>query len=124
MTRKQLAGEIFSKRSYLCVGLDTDPSKIPAHLKSSEDPVFEFNRQISDATKDLCVGYKINTAFYEAQGLKGWAALEKTVKYIPSSHFTIADAKRGVIGTTSSQYPKAFFEALPFDSITVDLFLG
>ena len=124
MTRKQLVGEIFSKRSYLCVGLDTDPSKIPAHLRSLEDPVFEFNKQIIDATKDLCVGYKINTAFYEAQGLKGWMALEKTVKYIPSTHFTIADAKRGDIGNTSSQYAKAFFEALPFDSITVAPYMG
>jgi orotidine-5'-phosphate decarboxylase len=124
MTRKQLVGEIFSKRSYLCVGLDTDPSKIPAQLHSLEDPVFEFNKQIIDATKDLCIGYKINTAFYEAQGLKGWSALEKTVKYIPSSHFTIADAKRGDIGNTSSQYAKAFFEALPFDSITVAPYMG
>jgi orotidine-5'-phosphate decarboxylase len=124
MTRKQLVGEIFSKRSYLCVGLDTDPSKIPAHLRSLEDPVFEFNKQIIDATKDLCVSYKINTAFYEAQGLKGWVALEKTVKYIPSTHFTIADAKRGDIGNTSSQYAKAFFEALPFDSITVAPYMG
>jgi orotidine-5'-phosphate decarboxylase len=124
MTRKQLVGEIFSKQSYLCVGLDTDPSKIPAHLKLTADPVFEFNKQIIDATKDLCVSYKINTAFYEAQGLKGWAALEKTVAYIPSTHFKIADAKRGDIGNTSSQYARAFFETLPFDSITVAPYMG
>jgi orotidine-5'-phosphate decarboxylase len=124
MTRKQLVEEIFSKQSYLCVGLDTDPLKIPVHLRSLEDPVFEFNKQIIDATKDLCVSYKINTAFYEAQGLKGWAALEKTVNYIPSTHFKIADAKRGDIGNTSSQYAKAFFEALPFDSITVAPYMG
>jgi orotidine-5'-phosphate decarboxylase len=124
MTRKQLVGEIFSKQSYLCVGLDTDPSKIPAHLKLTTDPVFEFNKQIIDATKDLCVSYKINTAFYEAQGLKGWAALEKTVAYIPSTHFKIADAKRGDIGNTSSQYARAFFETLPFDSITVAPYMG
>jgi orotidine-5'-phosphate decarboxylase len=124
MTRKQLVGEIFSKQSYLCVGLDTDPSKIPAHLKLTADPVFEFNKQIIDATKDLCVSYKMNTAFYEAQGLKGWAALEKTVEYIPSTHFKIADAKRGDIGNTSSQYARAFFETLPFDSITVAPYMG
>jgi orotidine-5'-phosphate decarboxylase len=124
MTRKQLVGEIFSKQSYLCVGLDTDPSKIPAHLKLTADSVFEFNKQIIDATKDLCVSYKINTAFYEAQGLKGWAALEKTVAYIPSTHFKIADAKRGDIGNTSSQYARAFFETLPFDSITVAPYMG
>jgi orotidine-5'-phosphate decarboxylase len=124
MTRKQLVGEIFSKQSYLCVGLDTDPSKIPAHLKLTADPVFEFNKQIIDATKDLCVSYKMNTAFYEAQGLKGWAALEKTVAYIPSTHFKIADAKRGDIGNTSSQYARAFFETLPFDSITVAPYMG
>ena len=124
MTRKQLVEEIFSKQTYLCVGLDTDPSKIPAHLRFTEDPVFEFNKQIIDATKDLCVSYKINTAFYEAQGLKGWAALEKTVEYIPSTHFKIADAKRGDTGNTSSQYARAFFETLPFDSITVAPYMG
>jgi orotidine-5'-phosphate decarboxylase len=124
MTRKQLAHEIFSKQSYLCVGLDTDPSILPAHLRSFEDPVFEFNKRIIDATKDVCVAYKINTAFYEAQGLKGWASLEKTVDYIPSTHFKIADAKRGDIGNTSSQYAKAFFETLPFDAITVAPYMG
>ncbi|HJW17826.1 MAG TPA: orotidine-5'-phosphate decarboxylase [Flavisolibacter sp.] len=124
MTRKQLVDEIFSRQSYLCVGLDTDLSKIPAHLRSLEDPVFEFNKRIIDATKDLCVAYKINTAFYEALGVKGWASLEKTVDYIPSTHFKIADAKRGDIGNTSSQYAKAFFETLPFDSITVAPYMG
>ena len=109
MTRKELADQIFSKRSYLCIGLDTDSEKIPKHLLSSADPVFEFNKQIIDATKDLCVSYKINTAFYEANGVKGWQSLEKTVNYIPSEHFKIADAKRGDIGNTSSQYAKAFF---------------
>ena len=87
MTRKELVEQIFSKRSYLCVGLDTDLEKIPRHLLSTADPVFEFNKQIIDATKDLCVSYKINTAFYEAMGVKGWEALEKTVNYIPQEHF-------------------------------------
>ena len=95
MTRQQLSEQIFFKKSYLCVGLDTDLTKIPVHLRSHKNAMFEFNRQIIDATKDHCVGYKINTAFYEAEGLKGWEALEQTVNYIPSSHFTIADAKRG-----------------------------
>lgn len=124
MTRKELTEQIRLKKSYLCVGLDTDLSKIPAHLQSHPDAVFEFNKAIIDATKDLCVAYKINTAFYEAMGLKGWEAMEKTVRYIPNEHFTIADAKRGDIGNTSSQYAKAFFETLPFDSITVAPYMG
>jgi len=124
MTRKELVEQIFSKRSYLCVGLDTDITKIPKHLLSASDPVFEFNKQIIDATKDLCVAYKINTAFYEALGVKGWEALEKTVNYIPSTHFKIADAKRGDIGNTSSQYAKAFFETMNFDTITVAPYMG
>jgi orotidine-5'-phosphate decarboxylase len=124
MTRKQLTEQIFLKHSYLCVGLDTDSTKIPKHLSSHPDPVFEFNRQIIDATKDLCVAYKINTAFYEAMGLKGWEALEKTVNYIPNEHFKIADAKRGDIGNTSAQYAKAFFETLHFDAITVSPYMG
>ncbi|MGN6166498.1 MAG: orotidine-5'-phosphate decarboxylase [Flavisolibacter sp.] len=110
MTRQQLVEQIFSKQTYLCVGLDTDRTKIPQHLQSHPDAVFEFNKQIIDATKDHCVGYKINTAFYEAEGVKGWETLEKTVNYIPSTHFTIADAKRGDIGNTSSQYAKAFLK--------------
>jgi orotidine-5'-phosphate decarboxylase len=124
MTRQQLVEQIRTKRSYLIVGLDTDVTRIPKHLLSAPDPVFEFNRQIIDATKDHCVGYKINTAFYEACGLPGWQAMEKTAAYIPSTHFKIADAKRGDIGNTSSQYAKAFFEALPFDAITVAPYMG
>ena len=124
MTRKELIEEIRKKKSYLCVGLDTDISKIPKHLQAHPDAVFEFNKQIIDATQDLCVAYKINTAFYEAMGLKGWEAMEKTVNYISRDHFIIADAKRGDIGNTSSQYAKAFFETLNFDAITVAPYMG
>lgn len=124
MTRKQLIEQIRLKRTYLCIGLDTDIEKIPQHLLSFADPVFEFNRQIIDATKDLCVSYKINTAFYESRGIRGWESLEKTVDYIPSSHLTIADAKRGDIGNTSLQYAKAFFETLDFDALTVAPYMG
>ena len=124
MTRQQLVEQIFKKRSYLCVGLDTDITKIPKHLLSEPDPVFAFNKAMIDATKDLCVAYKINTAFYEALGVKGWEAMEKTVRYIDDGHFKIADAKRGDIGNTSDQYAKAFFEALPFDAITVAPYMG
>ncbi len=112
------------KKSYLCVGLDTDIKKIPSHLLEDEDPVFAFNKAIIDATLDHCVGYKINTAFYEAMGVKGWETMEKTVRYIPDTHFKIADAKRGDIGNTSEQYARAFFETLPFDSITVAPYMG
>ena len=124
MTREQLVEQIFKKRSYLCVGLDTDLTKIPQHLLTGPDPVFTFNKAIIDATKDLCVAYKINTAFYEALGVKGWEAMEKTVQYIGNNHFKIADAKRGDIGNTSEQYAKAFFEMLPFDAITVAPYMG
>ncbi|HET9823821.1 MAG TPA: orotidine-5'-phosphate decarboxylase [Chitinophagaceae bacterium] len=124
MTRQQLVDHIFSKRSYLCVGLDTDITKIPKHVLSNSDPVFEFNKQIIDATKDLCVSYKINTAFYEALGVKGWESLEKTLRYMPQEHFKIADAKRGDIGNTSSQYARAFFETLNFDAVTVAPYMG
>lgn len=124
MTRQQLVGQIFKKRSYLCVGLDTDITKIPKHLLSEPDPVFAFNKAIINATKDQCVAYKINTAFYEALGVKGWEAMEKTVRYIGDEHFKIADAKRGDIGNTSDQYAKAFFETLPFDAITVAPYMG
>lgn len=128
MTRQQLVEQIFSKGTYLCVGLDTDIAKIPKHLLSYSDPMFEFNKQIIDATKHYCVSYKINTAFYEAEGLRGWEAMKKTVNYIPSSHFKIADAKRGDIGNTSSQYAKAFFNpeasGLNFDAITVAPYMG
>ncbi len=124
MTIPQLTEEIRNKQSYLCVGLDTDITKIPAHLLSAADPVYEFNRQIIDATKDHCVSYKINTAFYESRGARGWETMEKTVNYIPATHFTIADAKRGDIGNTSSQYAKAFFETLNFDAVTVAPYMG
>ena len=124
MTRQQLTEHIFFKSSYLCVGLDTDITRLPKHLQHHQDPVFEFNKEIIDATKDHCVAYKINTAFYEALGVKGWEALEKTVRYIPETHFKIADAKRGDIGNTSAQYAKAFFEALPFDAVTVAPYMG
>jgi orotidine-5'-phosphate decarboxylase len=124
MTRQHLVEQIRSKQSYLCVGLDTDITKIPQHLLAEPDPVFAFNKAIIDATQDLCVSYKINTAFYEAMGLKGWMAMEKTLNYIPKNIFTIADAKRGDIGNTSSQYAKAFFETLNFDSITVAPYMG
>src|ERR1700754_2047042 len=124
MTRQQLTARIRSTGSYLCVGLDSDRTKIPPHLLSFADPVFEFNRQIIDATKDHCVAYKINTAFYEADGVKGWETMEKTVNYIPATHFKIADAKRGDIGNTSSQYARAFFETLNFDAITVAPYMG
>ncbi|MEO6289873.1 MAG: orotidine-5'-phosphate decarboxylase [Ginsengibacter sp.] len=124
MTRQQLIDVIKEKKSYLCVGLDTDIDKIPACLQSKPGAIFEFNRQIIDATKDLCVAYKINTAFYEAMGIKGWEAVEQTVNYIPSTHLKIADAKRGDIGNTSSRYAKAFFEMLNFDAITVAPYMG
>ncbi|HUR66208.1 MAG TPA: orotidine-5'-phosphate decarboxylase [Chitinophagaceae bacterium] len=124
MTRQQLVEQIRKKRSYLCVGLDTDISKIPKHLLPEPDPVFAFNKAIIDATKDLCVSYKINTAFYEALGVKGWEAMERTVNYIGDEHFKIADAKRGDIGNTSDQYAKAFFDTMPFDAVTVAPYMG
>jgi orotidine-5'-phosphate decarboxylase len=124
MIRQQLVEQIFKKQSYLCVGLDTDIEKIPKHLLSNADPVFEFNKKIIDATKDLCVSYKINTAFYEAMGVKGWETLEKTANYISTEHFKIADAKRGDIGNTSLQYAKAFFETMNFDAITIAPYMG
>ena len=124
MTREQLVQQIHQKQSYLCVGLDTDITKIPKHLQSHPNAIVEFNKAIIDATKDVCVSYKINTAFYEAMGVTGWQAMEETVNYIPSTHFKIADAKRGDIGNTSSQYAKAFFETLNFDAITVAPYMG
>ena len=124
MTRQQLTEQIRTKGSYLCVGLDTDPAKVPRHLLSHADPVFEFNRQIIDATAAFCVSYKINTAFYESSGAKGWDTMERTASYIPSTHFRIADAKRGDIGNTSAYYAKAFFETLPFDAVTVAPYMG
>lgn len=124
MNRQQLVNEITSKKNYLCIGLDTDITKIPDHLRSHPDAVFKFNKAIIDSTKDYCVSYKINTAFYESMGIKGWEALEQTVNYIPSTHFKIADAKRGDIGNTSAQYAKAFFEIYQFDAITVAPYMG
>jgi orotidine-5'-phosphate decarboxylase len=124
MNRNELVEQIRKKKSYLCVGLDTDLAKIPTHLLTEEDPIFAFNKAIIDATLPYCVAYKINTAFYEAQGLKGWAALEKTVNYIPNTHFKIADAKRGDIGNTSTQYAIAFLKQLPFDAITIAPYMG
>lgn len=124
MTRDQLFAEIQRKRSYLCIGLDTDIKKIPPHLLHEEDPIFEFNRQIIEATQDLCVAYKPNIAFYEAHGPKGWVSLERTLGIIPDNIFTIADAKRGDIGNTSELYARAFFENLSFDSITVAPYMG
>lgn len=124
MTRKQLFEQILAKKSYLCVGLDTDLEKIPPHLLDLEDPIFEFNRQIIEATHDLCVAYKPNLAFYESLGLRGWAALQKTLAHIPNNQFTIADAKRGDIGNTSAMYAKAFFEQMSFDSVTVAPYMG
>ena len=124
MKRSELINEINGKKSLLCVGLDTDLNKIPEHLKDFDDPVFEFNKRIIDATKDHCVAYKPNIAFYESLGPKGWESLEKTVDYIPSSIFTIADAKRGDIGNTSKMYAKTFFEYFNFDAVTVAPYMG
>ncbi|HAR19663.1 MAG TPA: orotidine-5'-phosphate decarboxylase, partial [Cytophagales bacterium] len=119
MTRKQLVSQIRQKNSYLCVGLDTDIQKIPKYLLTSKDPLFEFNKQIIDATLPFCVSYKINTAFYEALGSKGWESLEKTAEYLPKETFNIADAKRGDIGNTTDMYAKAFFQNLHFDAVTI-----
>lgn len=124
MTRAELIEQIKKKQTYLCVGLDSDIEKLPKHLLTSSDPQFEFNKQIIDATLDHCIAYKINTAFYESRGVKGWETLERTVNYIPRTHFTIADAKRGDIGNTSSQYAKAFFETLDFNAVTVAPYMG
>lgn len=127
MTRHELFSIIKKKKSFLCVGLDTDITKIPAYLLGTEDPVFEFNKKIIDATHDLTVAYKPNMAFYETLGAKGWESLEKTINYINRNIpdvFTIADAKRGDIGNTSAMYAKAFLETLNFDSITVAPYMG
>ncbi|WP_333696619.1 orotidine-5'-phosphate decarboxylase [Flavobacterium sp.] len=127
MTTTQLIAQIHQKKSFLCIGLDVDLTKIPQHLLAKEDPIFEFNKAIIDATHDLCVSYKPNTAFYEAYGLKGWQSLQKTIQYINKYYpeiFTIADAKRGDIGNTSTMYAKAFLEDLKFDSVTVAPYMG
>jgi orotidine-5'-phosphate decarboxylase len=124
MNRQELITQIKNKKSFLCVGLDTDLEKIPAHLLETEDPIFEFNKAIIDATSDLCVAYKPNIAFYEALGPKGWESLKKTIDYIPSHCMTIADAKRGDIGNTSTYYAKTFFEYLNCDAVTVAPYMG
>lgn len=127
MTTTQLIEQIHQKKSFLCIGLDVDLTKIPQHLLATDDPIFEFNKAIIDATHDLCVSYKPNTAFYEAYGLKGWQSLQKTIEYINENYpeiFTIADAKRGDIGNTSTMYAKAFLEDLNFDSVTVAPYMG
>ena len=127
MNRQELIQQIKEKKSFLCVGLDSDPRKLPECLKNSDDPVFEFNKAIIDATAEYAVAYKPNLAFYEAQGLKGWISFEKTVEYLRANypeHFIIADAKRGDIGNTSSLYARAFFEDLKVDALTVAPYMG
>lgn len=124
MNKQELVSQIKSKKSYLCVGLDTDIKKIPSFLLKEKDPVFEFNKRIIDATYSYAVAYKPNIAFYEAMGAKGWESLEKTLEYIPKDIFTIADAKRGDIGNTSGLYARAFFENMNFDSVTVAPYMG
>ncbi len=124
MNYQELVTQIKQKKSFLCVGLDTDLAKIPTHLLETEDPIFEFNKQIIDATKEFCVAYKPNIAFYEMLGEKGWASLQKTIDYIPNTHFTIADAKRGDIGNTSLYYANTFFDTYKFDSVTVAPYMG
>lgn len=127
MNKQQLFEHICRKKSFLCVGLDTDIKKIPQHLLQDEDPIFAFNKAIIDATVDLCVAYKPNLAFYESLGIEGWKAFEKTVRYIKENHpdqFIIADAKRGDIGNTSEMYARSFFEHLDIDSVTVAPYMG
>jgi len=127
MKKEDLISQIKRKKSFLCIGLDTDINKIPKFLLDTDDPIFEFNKKIIDATNSYCVAYKPNIAFYESLGLNGWKALEKTINYINSYYpeiFTIADAKRGDIGNTSSMYAKAYFETLNFDSITINPYMG
>ena len=127
MIQEQLFRYIRKKRSFLCVGLDSEPDKIPQILLKGKDPVFEFNRRIIDATHKYAVAYKLNVAFYECNGAAGWITLEKTVRYIKENHpgiFVIADAKRGDIGNTSKMYAKAFFENMPFDAVTVAPYMG
>ena len=124
MTRQALTEQILKKGSYLCVGLDTDPDRLPPHLLSGPDPVVAFNKAIIAATQDLCVAYKLNTAFYERQGVDGWRALAATVQHIPAGHFIIADAKRGDIGNTALQYARTFFDTYGFDAVTVAPYMG
>ena len=127
MNKQELFNQIKKKKSYLCIGLDTDQEKLPAHLKNREDSVLQFNKAIINHTHQTCVAYKINTAFYEAQGIKGWKFLQDTAEYIKANYpeiFLIADAKRGDIGNTSKMYAKAFFEKMPFDAVTVAPYMG
>jgi len=124
MTRAELYQQIVEKQSFLCVGLDTDINRIPKINYHSNDPIFEFNKKIIDATKDLCVAYKPNIAFYESMGAVGWLSLQKTLDYIPETHLIIADAKRGDIGNTSRMYAKTFFEHLNSDAVTVAPYMG
>ena len=124
MTKEELVEQIKKKQSFLCIGLDVDLERIPKFLLDYEDPIFEFNKRIIDATHDLCVAYKPNTAFYEQYGSKGWDALKKTEAYIPEGIFKIADAKRGDIGNTSRYYARAFFEQMNFDAVTVAPYMG
>jgi orotidine-5'-phosphate decarboxylase len=124
MTSKELFQQIQLKKSFLCIGLDPDIEKIPKHLLELDDPIFEFNKQIIESTKDLCVAYKPNIAFYESMGTKGWESLRKTLEIIPEEIFTIADAKRGDIGNTSNMYAKTFFQTMNFDSVTVAPYMG
>ncbi|MBS1557516.1 MAG: orotidine-5'-phosphate decarboxylase [Bacteroidetes bacterium] len=124
MNRSQLFDQIKKKQSYLCVGLDPDLEKIPPHLLTCDDPIFEFNKQIIDATKDFAIAYKPNVAFYECLGARGWESLKKTLDYLPRECFSIADAKRGDIGNTSALYAKAFFQNMNFDALTVAPYMG
>jgi orotidine-5'-phosphate decarboxylase len=127
MTRQDIVNQITKKQTFLCVGLDTDIKKVPAHLLNDEDPIFAFNKAIIDATADYCIAYKPNLAFYESMGVKGWISFEKTIKYLKQNYpeqFIIADAKRGDIGNTSAMYARSFFEELDIDSVTVAPYMG
>ncbi len=124
MTYSNLVDFIHQQKSYLCVGLDSDETKIPIHLQKNTNAIIDFNREIIDVTADFCVAYKINTAFYEAYGAKGWEIIEKTLEFIPKTHFKIADAKRGDIGNTSDKYAQTFFQTFDFDAVTVAPYMG
>lgn len=124
MTHEQLFKNIQKKRSFLCIGLDTDLAKIPQHLLKYQDPAYEFNKRIIDATHDLCVAYKPNTAFYEARSFEGWVSLEKTIVHIPTGVLKLADAKRGDIGNTTRMYARGFFDQLNVDAITLSPYMG
>lgn len=124
MNRQHIIEQIRKKQTCLCVGLDSDVQKLPLHLKEEKEALLTFNRAIIDATKDLCVSYKINTAFYECLGAAGWEIMQETLNYIPDEHFVIADAKRGDIGNTSTMYARAFFETMDFDAVTVSPYMG